>query len=169
MPNHNSSHASRRPFNRTDAASTRVVRAGRPAVFLTKPRKHRKSHEAVLVIRAATLSDGSFCCFVKLPVLPQLREKYSRAVRADRCAPLLRRRPARVQAPQRAVDPLCRQLLLRAVLPQPLIQRRKIDPVQRLVLVEAGEHHRRARRSPDRSAAAGTARRPPSSCIASAS
>ena len=46
------------------------------------------------------------------------------------------------QPPQRPVDPLRRQLFLRAVLSQPLMQRREIHPVQRLVLVEAGEDNR---------------------------
>src|SRR5690348_5646342 len=42
---------------------------------------------------------------------------------------------------QRAVDPLAGDLLLHAVLAQALVETGKIDLIDRLILVEAGEHH----------------------------
>ena len=70
---------------------------------------------------------------------------------------------------QAVVDPFGGELLLHRVLPQPLLERRPVHAVERLVLVEAGEHIARRRPSADPRAAAGTARRSPSSCTASAS
>ena len=70
---------------------------------------------------------------------------------------------------QAAVDPLLGQLLLHAVLREPRAQVAKVHVIERLVLIEAGKHHRLFARHRIFVQSASTARKSPSSCTAWAS